>query len=56
MQLLKLTGISRILIDSCFLIPQPVKDISGIFMAKINAKSLTIILKLGQDKLIFCLV
>ena len=55
MKLVKLTGISKILIDSCFLIFRPVKDTSGIFMAEINGKSLTIILKLGQDKLIFWL-
>ena len=41
--------------DSCFLISLFLKDISGIFMAKINTKFLKIILNLGQDKLSFCL-
>ena len=46
MQLVKLTEISKILTDSCFLISLFLEDISGIFMAKINTKSLTMILKL----------
>lgn len=54
MQLAKLTEISNILTDLCFLISWPLEDTSGIFMAKISVESLTIILKLGQDKLIFC--
>lgn len=54
MQLAKLTEISKILIDLCFLIYWLLEDTSGIFMAKIRVESLTIILKLGQDKLIFC--
>ena len=54
MQLAKLTEISKILTDLCFLISWPLEDTSGIFMAKISVESLTIILKLGQDKLIFC--
>ena len=41
--------------DPCFLIYRFLKDISGIFMAKINTKLLKIMLKLGQNKLIFCL-
>ena len=54
MQLAKLTEISKILTDLCFLISWPLEDTSSIFMAKISVESLTIILKLGQDKLIFC--
>ena len=54
MQLAKLTEISKILTDLCLLISWPLEDTSGIFMAKISVESLTIILKLGQDKLIFC--
>ena len=54
MPLAKLTEISKILTDLCFLISWPLEDTSGIFMAKISVESLTIILKLGQDKLIFC--
>ena len=54
MQLAKLTEISKILTDLCFLISWSLEDTSGIFMAKISVESLTIILKLGQDKLIFC--
>ena len=50
MQLAKLTEISKILTDLCFLISWPLEDTSGIFMAKISVESLTIILKLGQDK------
>ena len=41
--------------DPCFLIYRFLKDISGIFMAKINTKLLKIMLKLGQNQLIFCL-
>ena len=41
--------------DPCFLIYRPLKDISGIFMAKLNTKLLKIMLKLRQNKLIFCL-
>ena len=55
MQLVKLTEISKILTDSCFLISRLLKHISLIFMTKISTNSLTIVLKLGQDKLSFCL-
>ena len=55
MQLVKLAEISKVFTDPCFLVSRFLEDISGIFMAKISTKSLTIILKLGQDELIFCL-
>ena len=41
----------RNLTDSCFLISRFLEDISGIFMANINTKLVTMILKLGQNKL-----
>ena len=55
MQLVKLKEIGKTLTYSCFLISPQLKDISGIFMAKSNTNCLTIILKLGQDQLSFCL-
>ena len=43
----------RNLTEPCFLISRFLKDISGIFMAKINTKLMKMILKLGQGNLIF---